>query len=298
MSASGLVILDKPAGLTSHDVVARARRVFGTRKVGHAGTLDPMATGVLIIGLERATRLLGHLALTDKRYSATIRLGSSTLTDDREGEVITVAGPQALATATDGRIREAALRLTGAIDQRPSAVSAIKVDGRRAYERVREGEQVDLPARPVVVSRLDIVSIDRAGDSIDVDVDVECSTGTYVRALARDLGTALGVGGHLTRLRRTRVGPFSLDDAVTMDDLADAADPAERVISMAAVAVRCVPVWRVQDDEARAVRFGQRIPWVGPASTEDAVALLDLSGEFLALATDDDGAARYLAVFA
>ena len=189
MSGSGLLVVDKPGGLTSHDVVARVRRVMGTRKVGHAGTLDPMATGVLVIGVNKATRLLGHLALHDKRYLATMRLGSSTVTDDREGEAISVADPAQVASVTDDAIRSAAASLVGEIDQQPSAVSAIKVDGRRAYDRVRAGGR--MPAsRRVVVLRLDVVSIVRAEPWIDVDLDVECSTGTYVRALARDMGAA------------------------------------------------------------------------------------------------------------
>ncbi|WOQ18331.1 tRNA pseudouridine(55) synthase TruB [Raineyella sp. W15-4] len=216
---SGLLVIDKPAGLTSHDVVARARRILGTRKVGHAGTLDPMATGVLILGVGRATRLLGHLALHDKAYDATIRLGQVTLTDDAEGEVVASAGAVGL---TDDAIRAAMATFTGAIAQRPSAVSAIKVDGKRSYARVRAGEQVELPARPVTVSRFDLLARrDAHADEVavvDLDVTVECSTGTYVRALARDLGEALGTGGHLTALRRTRVGGFGLDTAQTLPE--------------------------------------------------------------------------------
>ncbi|HWN32921.1 MAG TPA: tRNA pseudouridine(55) synthase TruB, partial [Pseudonocardia sp.] len=205
---SGLVVVDKPGGLTSHDVVGRLRRLLGTRKIGHAGTLDPMATGVLVLGVERATRLLGHLALDTKAYAATIRLGVATSTDDAEGEVT--------ATRDAGAVDEAEVRagmaaLTGAIEQVPSSVSAIKVDGKRAYRRVRDGEQVELAARPVTVAEFALDAVHRGDGHTDLDVRVECSSGTYVRALARDLGAGLGVGGHLTALRRTRVGPFGLD---------------------------------------------------------------------------------------
>lgn len=292
MSGSGLLVVDKPGGLTSHDVVARVRRVMGTRKVGHAGTLDPMATGVLVIGVNKATRLLGHLALHDKRYLATMRLGSSTVTDDREGEAISVADPAQVASVTDDAIRSAAASLVGEIDQQPSAVSAIKVDGRRAYDRVRAGEDVSLASRRVVVTRLDVVSIVRAEPWIDVDLDVECSTGTYVRALARDMGAALGVGGHLTALRRTRVGPFS--EPIILGDLEDRG--ADALMPMRDVATACFPIWSLDAEQARAVGFGQRIAWTGPDPAGDPVALIDPEGEFLALAVSDEGAARHLAV--
>ncbi|MFD9828801.1 tRNA pseudouridine(55) synthase TruB [Tsukamurella tyrosinosolvens] len=213
---AGLVIVDKPAGLTSHDVVARCRRAMGTRKVGHAGTLDPMATGVLVIGIERATKLLGHLALTTKAYSATVRLGASTSTDDAEGE--TTGGAPAGGLDEDA-VRAAMVPLTGDIEQVPSSVSAIKVDGKRAHQLVREGADVQLTARPVTVDEFAAHAFRREGAFLDVDVTVECSSGTYVRALARDLGAALGVGGHLTALRRTRVGPYGLNHAITLDDL-------------------------------------------------------------------------------
>jgi tRNA pseudouridine55 synthase len=216
----GLVVIDKPAGLTSHDVVARVRRIVGTRKVGHAGTLDPMATGVLVLGVERATRLLGHLALTDKAYDATIRLGRTTVTDDAEGDETSATD----ASSVTREALDAALGpLRGAIEQRPSAVSAVKVDGVRSYARVRSGEDVDLPARRVTVSRLDVLDLRRPVVEglpvLDVDVTVVCSSGTYVRAIARDLGASLGVGGHLTALRRTRVGTFGLDVARTLEEL-------------------------------------------------------------------------------
>ncbi len=210
----GLLLVDKPTGCTSHDVVGRLRRVLGTRRVGHAGTLDPIATGLLVIAVERATKLLGHLALTDKTYLATIRVGASTTTDDAEGAVTATAAPSLIAQATEARIRAGVTALTGPILQVPSSVSAIKVDGKRAYDLVRAGEQVELAARPVTITRFDIRELRRAVDHIDLDVVVSCTTGTYIRSLARDLGDALGIGGHLTALRRTNVGPFSVEDAV------------------------------------------------------------------------------------
>lgn len=219
MATPGILLVDKPGGLTSHDVVARTRRAFGTRKVGHAGTLDPMATGLLVIGIEGATRLLTYIVGADKTYEATIRLGAVTSTDDAEGETLRRADPDALAAIADATIDRGVAALTGAISQVPSAVSAIKVDGRRAYDRVRAGEEVVLEPRDVVVSRFDVVARRRDDHAIDLDVVVDCSSGTYIRSLARDLGAALGVGGHLTALRRTRVGPFALRDAVTIDAL-------------------------------------------------------------------------------
>jgi tRNA pseudouridine55 synthase len=214
----GLVIVDKPAGLTSHDVVGRCRRLFGTRKVGHAGTLDPMATGVLVVGIERATKILGLLTATDKSYSATIRLGQTTSTDDADGDVLrTVSAAHLSAAEVEGAV--AALR--GELEQVPSSVSAIKVDGRRAYQLAREGQTVELPARTVHIARFDVVDTRWVGGLLDVDVDVDCSSGTYVRALARDVGTALGVGGHLVALRRTRVGRYGLDEARTLEQLGD-----------------------------------------------------------------------------
>jgi len=216
----GLVVVDKPAGVTSHDVVSRVRRITGTRKVGHAGTLDPMATGVLVLGIERATRLLGHLALTDKAYDATVRLGRATVTDDAEGEEISRVDATGL---TREAIDAALVALRGEIEQRPSSVSAVKVDGVRSYARVRAGQDVELPTRRVTVTRLEVLDV-RRGEvdglgMVDVDVTVTCSSGTYVRAIARDLGEALGVGGHLVALRRTRVGTFGLDVARTLEDL-------------------------------------------------------------------------------
>lgn len=218
MNAAGLVVVDKPPGMTSHDVVGRCRRLFGTRKVGHAGTLDPMATGVLVVGIERATKILGLLTAADKGYAATIRLGQTTSTEDAEGELLQSVSAAHL---TDGQIGDAVVALRGDIAQVPSSVSAIKVAGQRAYALVREGQTVELAARPVRIDRFDVLAVRRDADTVDVDVAVDCSSGTYIRALARDVGDALGVGGHLTALRRTRVGRFGLDQARTLEQLAE-----------------------------------------------------------------------------
>lgn len=218
MTRSGLVVVDKPAGITSHDVVARVRRLAGTRKVGHAGTLDPMATGVLVIGIERATKILGLLTATSKSYVATIRLGQSTTTDDAEGEVLQSISAAGVA---DEQIDAGIAKLRGEIAQRPSAVSAVKIGGKRAYQLVREGQEVELAERRVRIERFDVLDIRRDGAFVDLDVEVDCSSGTYIRALARDLGDGLGVGGHLTALRRTRVGGYGLDHARSLDELAE-----------------------------------------------------------------------------
>jgi tRNA pseudouridine55 synthase len=215
----GIVVVDKPAAMTSHDVVGRCRRIFSTRRVGHAGTLDPMATGVLVIGVERATKILGLLSATSKSYAATIRLGQTTSTEDAEGELLQTISAEHL---TEEEIAVAVAGLRGDIEQVPSSVSAIKVGGRRAYQLVREGHVVELAARAVRIDRFEVMAARRDADGVvDLDVEVDCSSGTYIRALARDLGDALGVGGHLTALRRTRVGRFGLDEARTLDDLAE-----------------------------------------------------------------------------
>jgi tRNA pseudouridine55 synthase len=282
--ADGLVIVDKPAAMTSHDVVARVRRLLQTRRVGHAGTLDPMATGVLVLGVGRATRLLHHLVLADKAYSATIRLGRSTDTDDAEGRLIASASTAAV---TEDDVRTAIMKLTGAIDQVPSAVSAIKIDGERAYKRVRAGESVTLAARPVTVTRFEALEFRREADILDVAVTVECSSGTYVRALARDLGASLGVGGHLTQLRRTRVGPFGLDLACTLGP--------DLVSLPLADAVRtALPVRDVDADEARELSFGRGISVIGIAGTYGAIAAGD---KVVALLREDGPLARPVLVF-
>lgn len=292
---SGLLIIDKPSGWTSHQVVGRVRRLMGTRKVGHAGTLDPMATGVLVVGVGRATRLLGHLALHDKDYTATIRLGVATLTDDAEGEIVSTADASAL---TDEQIEAAMGPLRGDIMQVPTAVSAIKVNGRRSYARVRAGEQVELAARPVTVSRFECTALRRTvgqeGTVVDLDAEVSCSTGTYVRALARDLGAALGVGGHLTALRRTRIGPYRLPDVAV--DPSDEA-PRPEMMTMAQAARLSFPVVELDAAQEADLRVGRRLEMVVPA---DPTAMISGgSGDLLALYRPDPerpGWSRALAV--
>jgi tRNA pseudouridine55 synthase len=277
------VIVDKPAGLTSHDVVARLRKIFRTRKVGHAGTLDPMATGVLVVGIERATKLLGYLALERKAYLATIRLGSSTTTDDAEGEVVAEHDGS---TAADADIQAGIAELTGAIQQVPSAVSAVKVDGKRAYQRIRDGETVELPPRPVVVYRFDLLASRRQENYTELDVLVDCSSGTYVRALARDLGARLGVGGHLRALCRTQVGPFGLALARGLEVLRE--DPTLSLDLDAAVNL-AFPRRDVSAAEAAAFANGQRLPGSG---IEGTYGVFDPAGKAVALATEQDENAR------
>jgi tRNA pseudouridine55 synthase len=284
---SGILLLDKPQGRTSHDLVGRTRRALGTRKVGHAGTLDPMATGLMILGVESSTRLLTYLVGLDKEYTATIRLGESTTTDDAEGEVTATADAGGL---TDAAIAAGLLPLTGEISQVPSTFSAIKVDGRRAYDLARSGEEVALKPRTVTVSAFDVLATRREGTLIDLDVRVAVSSGTYVRALARDLGAALGVGGHLTALRRTRVGPF---------DVADAADPdgdlASALLSPAEVASLLFPTTRMDAATALALSQGKRVEVAG----EDAavVAALGPDGRLLGLISVHAGRSRVLVNF-
>jgi tRNA pseudouridine55 synthase len=255
VASHGILLVDKPGGLTSHDVVARVRRAFGTRKVGHAGTLDPMATGLLVIGIAGATRLLTYIVGADKTYTATIRLGARTTTDDADGEITETAEVAAWDAVDEAAIRSGIGALTGAISQIPSSVSAIKVAGRRAYDLVRAGETVELAAREVTVSRFDLLAQRRTDDGfLDLDVIVDCSSGTYIRALARDLGDALGVGGHLTALRRMRIGGFEVADAVTLDQLDGAA-----TLTPAEAAARVMPVLPVTADEARDLRHGKRL---------------------------------------
>ena len=289
MSArSGLVVVDKPAGWTSHDVVGRLRRIAGTRRVGHAGTLDPMATGVLVVGVNRATRLLGHLALTRKTYDATIRLGASTVTDDAEGEVVQITAADEV---TDDAIAEGTARLTGEIEQVPSSVSAVKVDGQRSYKRVRAGEQVELAARPVTVHAFTMTAVRRTPGIVDVDVRVGCSSGTYVRALARDLGADLGVGGHLTMLRRTRVGPYDLTVAHTLEELAERF----RLLPIADAARAAFTSRDVGEDEARVLSHGG--PLASSGAGEGPVAVFGPDGTFLALVEERGATTRAVAVF-
>ncbi|MDR6864401.1 tRNA pseudouridine55 synthase [Phycicoccus sp. 3266] len=299
----GLLVVDKPQGWTSHDVVGRARRICGTRKVGHAGTLDPMATGVLVLGIGRATRLLTFLVGCDKDYAATIRLGQSTLTDDAEGEV-TASTPVDAASALDEAAVDAAVaRLTGDIEQVPSAVSAIKVKGERAYHRVRAGEDVELAARPVTVSRFEVLArraavAEDGTPVLDLDVEVTVSSGTYVRALARDLGSALGVGGHLTALRRTRVGAFELGQAHDLESLTALGDP-ERVpvLPLGEAARAQFAVHELTEAEARALGYGQRVDSETPLRSEP-VAAFGPDGRLVAMLDESGHKARPHVVFA
>ncbi len=289
----GLVIIDKPAGWTSHDVVARTRRLAGTRKVGHAGTLDPMATGVLVLGVNRATRLLTYLVGADKTYTATIRLGVTTITDDAEGDVLEV---QDASGVPSDALRAAVRDLTGPIEQVPSSVSAIKVDGKRSYARVRSGEAVELAPRPVTVHRFDLLA-ERVAEHegtpvLDLDVEVECSSGTYVRALARDLGRALQVGGHLTGLRRTRVGPYGLERAHSLEQLQESF-----VLLPAAEAARAAfPVRDLTDDEVTALGYGKRLAAAGQG--EGPIAAISPDGRLVALLSESGAQARPVLVLA
>ncbi|GGL67564.1 tRNA pseudouridine synthase B [Microlunatus endophyticus] len=305
---SGILVVDKPAGLTSHQVVGRIRRIAGTRKVGHAGTLDPMATGVLVIGIERATRLLGYLTLNEKQYRATIRLGVSTVTDDAEGEITRANGAVGV---EESLLAQEIRALTGEIRQVPSAVSAIKINGVRSYARVRSGEAVELAARPVTVSRFDLLGRhdhlvvgpdDGSVPVVDLDVDVTCSSGTYIRALARDLGAALGTGGHLTSLRRTRSGVFAVGQAATLEQLADDSSfdkprtpgVAGSLIGIGTVARELFPIRELDDQLTAWVRSGRRLPGM---RLDGLTALLAGDGEFLALYRPDGGDAVPEAVF-
>ena len=326
---SGLIIVDKPGGMTSHDVVARIRQIAGTRRVGHAGTLDPMATGVLVVGVEKATRLLGYLTLTEKAYAATIRLGESTSTDDAEGEP---TGGSPAAGVSAAALRSAIEKLTGQIVQVPPGVSAIKVGGQRAYKLTRAGAAPDLAARPVTVYEFTVTEMRTVGDFLDLDAVIRCSSGTYVRALARDLGVALGTGGHLTALRRTAVGPYDLSQARTLEDLSER----PRVIPLAQAAAAAFPRVDLTADDARRLAHGARIPASAhgegvpapahgdqvpapahgdqapapahgdqapaPAhaagTTETPMAAFAPNGTLVALVTEDSGSLRALAVFA
>lgn len=296
--------MDKPLGMTSHDVVARVRRLGGTRRVGHAGTLDPAASGVLVLGLGTATRLLGHLTRDDKEYAATIRLGESTTTDDAEGDVQHSASADGV---TEEGIRQGVQRLTGAILQRPSSVSAIRVGGRRAHDLVRSGEDVALAERPVTVRAFEIVDIRRpgavgraGGEVVDVDVRVVCSAGTYVRALARDLGSDLGVGGHVTALRRTASGAFGIDDAVDLprlEAIAGSGEPLPLLTPYEAV-VRAMPVASVDAAAAARIRTGASIAWpLDPELAEETVIGLVRDRDLLALAHRSGSSTAYAAVF-
>jgi tRNA pseudouridine55 synthase len=291
VSTDGLVVVDKAAGMTSHDVVARVRRLARTRRVGHGGTLDPMATGVLVIGVGKATRLLTYVIGSGKGYTATIRLGQSTITDDAEGEVVATTSAEHV---TDDAIRAGLVALTGDVEQVPSAVSAIKIDGQRAYKRVREGEQVTLAARPVTISRLAPLAIRRPSpEVVDVDVEVVCSSGTYVRAIARDLGAGLGVGGHLTVLRRTAVGAFTLAEASTLEELEKVA-PDVVNLPLADAARRFFTARDATVDEARTLSHGGPLDRAG---IDGPYAVFAPDGGLLAIVREREGRARPDVVF-
>jgi tRNA pseudouridine55 synthase len=275
----GLVIVDKPAGMTSHDVVGRCRRIFGTRKVGHAGTLDPMATGVLVVGIERATKILGLLTATDKSYIATMRLGQTTSTEDAEGELLQSVSARHV---TDDQIRDAIGALRGEITQIPSAVSAVKVGGKRAYQLAREGKAVELAARNIRIDRFDVLAVRRGGELVDVDVEVDCSSGTYIRALARDVGVALGVGGHLTALRRTRVGRFSLDESRTLDALVEHPNVS---YSLDEACLQAFPRRELTSAQVVDVGHGRALE---PAGIEGTYAAVATDGRVIALLEDAD----------
>jgi tRNA pseudouridine55 synthase len=285
----GLLLVDKTGGMTSHDVVARARRALSVRKVGHAGTLDPMATGLLILGVGTATRLLGYVGGSDKTYEATIRLGQATVTDDREGEVLSRTSAASL---DDDAVREALTAQTGPLQQVPSAVSAVKVEGRRSYDRVRAGEAVELAARSVTVHRLEVHRVLRPEpDLVDVDVTVECTAGTYIRAIARDAGAALGVGGHLTALRRTVSGPFAVTSAGGVEDVAASlvAGGGPGFLGLPEAARLVFPERALTAEEATALGYGQRIPATGADGLHAAV---DPAGRLVALVEDSGRVAR------
>ncbi len=285
MSTDGFVVVDKPGGMTSHDVVARMRRLARTRRVGHAGTLDPMATGVLVIGIGRATRLLPYAAGHRKTYLGTVRLGQTTVTDDAEGDVTAESATDHL---TDAGITEALQPFRGEISQVPSAVSAIKIKGVRSYARVRKGEDVALPPRPVTIHRLELLNVHRSSQVVDVDIEVECSAGTYVRALARDLGAALGVGGHLVALRRTSVGGFTLDEAVPLATLL-AADAPPEVLDLPAVAHRLFARRDVNAELAGTLSHGGPLP---PMGQPGPYAVYGPDGRVIAVVSERDGMAR------
>ncbi|MCW4386714.1 tRNA pseudouridine(55) synthase TruB [Salinibacterium sp. SYSU T00001] len=292
---SGILLVDKPQGITSHDAVSRTRRLAHTRKVGHAGTLDPMATGLLMLGIGSSTRLLTYLVGLDKQYTATIRLGVATTTDDAEGEITETTDASGIEPA---RVEGGIAALTGEIEQVPSTVSAIKVDGKRAYARARAGETVELRARPVVISEFAVLAPPRpVGTALDVDVRVTCSSGTYIRALARDLGAALGVGGHLTALRRTRVGPFAVEDALPLPERGAELDVAPLVLDPAAVAGALFPTVEVDAETVRMLENGRRVALTGAEASAGPLAVIAPDGHLVGLVSYDGVQARVLVNF-
>jgi tRNA pseudouridine55 synthase len=285
----GFLVVDKAPGMTSHDVVAVARKALGTRKVGHAGTLDPMATGVLVLGFGNGTRLLQYITDGDKSYTATIVLGAATITDDREGEVLSEADASQI---TDGQIETGLAKMIGEIAQRPSSVSAVKVDGERAYDRVRAGEVFELAARTITISALDILEIRRNGARIEIDIDVTCSAGTFIRAIARDLGSDLKVGGHLSALRRTRVAGFPISQSITFEDLKSQTFTA---LALSDVARATFQVRELALDEVQELSFGRPLT----ENHSDAIfAALAPDDRLIALLKNESGKAKPIAVFA
>lgn len=283
----GIVVVDKPSGMTSHDVVGRCRRIFGTRRVGHAGTLDPMATGVLVIGIERATKILGLVSETSKSYAATIRLGQCTSTEDAEGDITQQVSAYGV---TDAAIETAIAGLRGEIAQIPSAVSAIKVDGQRAYRLARAGRTVELAARPVRIDRFEMLAVRRHDELVDVDVVVDCSSGTYIRALARDLGATLGVGAHLTALRRTRVGGFGIDQARSLDEIAE--QPALS-LTLDQACLQLFSHRQLTDEEADSVANGRAL---SPAGIDGVYAAHTADGQVMALLRDEGSKTKSVVV--
>jgi len=301
---SGLALIDKPEDWTSHDVVAKTRRLAGTRKVGHAGTLDPMATGLLLLGIDSGTKLLTFLVGADKTYYATIRLGASTVTDDREGDFLSFAAPGSLSSVDAANLEAAIAKLRGDILQAPSAVSAIKVDGERAYARVRAGENVELPKRPVTITRFEVVGeprcvVDNQHEYLDVDVVVDCSSGTYIRALARDLGEDLGVGGHLTVLRRTRIGGYSVEDAQSLEQLVAPDAVALRILGLADAARKEFLVRELTTQEVIDLGHGKRIPLgsIARESAKEPIAAMSPDGRLVAMLERSSNQLKSLVVF-
>jgi tRNA pseudouridine55 synthase len=289
MSTSGFLVVDKEPGMTSHDVVAIARRALGTRKVGHAGTLDPMATGILVLGFNNGTRLLQYITDGDKTYQATVVLGAATITDDVEGEVIRTGDTSAI---TDAEVRSELAKMQGKIMQRPSSVSAVKIDGERAYDRVRSGEEVVLPSREVTISQLDILGIRHLEKSIEIDIEVTCSAGTFIRAIARDCGDGLGVGGHLSSLRRSRIAGFGLEHSISLLDL-KAGDFSH--LALADVAKATFAVREIALDEKLELSFGRTLS----ANPDGRIyAGISSANELIALLHNVDGKAKPIAVFA
>ncbi len=293
MSATdGFVVVDKAGAMTSHDVVAVGRRLLGTRKVGHAGTLDPMATGILILGFGNGTRLLQYITQGDKSYRATIALGAATITDDVEGEVISRATTLEITAISDEEIRKLLAAMCGVISQRPSSVSAVKVDGKRAHERVRAGEVFELESREVTITQLDVLEIRRSGDSIEVEIEVTCSAGTFIRAIARDLGNALKVGGHLTFLRRTRVASFGVDIATPFDAFKSGEF---KVLGLVDVARSIFPIRELSSEQEQEISFGRVIT---ASPTAQIYAGISASNQLIALLENREERAKPIAVFA